>query len=194
VLIVARKDSRSDRYFTSVDLTGKFSTFGIGHTLLMGGDYFNNDASSVFNLFPNTPPSFTSFNIFNPIYLTEPVIRDPRFDGFSNISTSWYGLYFQDQLELPYHLHALAGFRYDNADQENDLHVPSDPSFVGRSKTSDDRVSPRGGLLWRPIPQLSLYGSYSENFGASNVFSSTRDNVLPPETAQQWEVGAKSEL
>lgn len=41
-------------------------------------------------------------------------------------------------------------------------------------------------------PQLSLYGSYTENFGASN----TRcfGIPLPPQTAQQWETGIKTEL
>ncbi len=56
-------------------------------------------------------------------------------------------------------------------------------------------MTPRFGLLWQPIPTLSLYGNYVEGFGASNVFSLTASGTAPPaETAQQWEIGAKTEL
>ncbi len=49
--------------------------------------------------------------------------------------------------------------------------------------------------MWRPISWLSLYGSYVENFGAGNGSLFDRNGTpLPPETAQQWEVGAKTEL
>lgn len=56
-----------------------------------------------------------------------------------------------------------------------------------------DRVSPRGGLVWQPIPELSLYGSYTENFGAANNFWANAQ-PLPPQTAEQWETGIKTEL
>jgi iron complex outermembrane receptor protein len=48
--------------------------------------------------------------------------------------------------------------------------------------------------LWRPIPWLSLYGSYTENFGAANSLYNTDGKYLPPQTAQQWEAGVKTEL
>ena len=48
--------------------------------------------------------------------------------------------------------------------------------------------------MWRPVPEFSLYGSYTENFGASNTFTAGSLVPLPPQTAQQWEVGAKTEL
>lgn len=99
---------------------------------------------------------------------------------------SWYGLYFQDQIELPYDLFALAGFRYDNAVGRNNL--------LDLTTTEDDRVSPRGGLPWRPIHWLSLYGSYTENFGVSNSCFRTDGQIIPPETAQQWETGIKTEF
>jgi iron complex outermembrane receptor protein len=57
----------------------------------------------------------------------------------------------------------------------------------------DDALTPRFGLLWRPRPALSLYGSYTENFGASSGFGAA-GRPLPPETAQQWELGAKTSL
>jgi len=104
-----------------------------------------------------------TFNLFNPVYNTvgfDGVDVSNRIAFGVDNTTSWYGLYAQDQIELPHNVFVLGGFRYDQADQYD--HLTS--SVAG----DDNRVSPRGGLLWRPIPELSLYGSYTENFGAQN--------------------------
>lgn len=47
--------------------------------------------------------------------------------------------------------------------------------------------------MWQTIPELSVYGSYTENFGASNYFDQDM-RPLPPQTAKQWETGIKTEL
>ncbi|MGX2039185.1 TonB-dependent siderophore receptor [Methylocaldum sp. MU1018] len=171
--------SKSDRYYTSLNLTGKFSTWDLNHTVLLGGDYYRMD-----DRVDGHDPEGESFNIFNPVYLTQA----PQFGPTTypvNTTTSWHGVYFQDQIELPYNVFALGGVRYDSADIRDNL---------SKTTTSDNnRVSPRGGLLWRPIPELSLYGSYTENFGASNGLDADGKS-LPPQTAQQWETGIKTEL
>lgn len=43
------------------------------------------------------------------------------------------------------------------------------------------------------MPELSLYGSYVENFGFGNG-RNVDGSRLPPQTAQQWEAGVKTEL
>lgn len=98
------------------------------------------------------------------------------------------GLYLQDQIELPYHFFLLVGFRYDNAEENS-------TSQFGGGKSSDEQISPRGGALRRPIPWLSLYSSYVDNFGAGNSsLFDRKGKPLPPETAQQWELGVKTEF
>ena len=42
-------------------------------------------------------------------------------------------------------------------------------AVAGQTFDNSQRVTPRFGLLWRPIPEVSIYGSYLTNFGASNV-------------------------
>jgi iron complex outermembrane receptor protein len=97
---------------------------------------------------------------------------------------SWYGLYYQDQVELPFNLFALGGVRYDSSQDTDNL---------ASTTSNNHRVNPRGGLLWRPIKELSFYGSYTENFGANNGFDGNGQSLLP-QTAQQWEIGTKTEL
>lgn len=172
-------DTQSDRYYTSLNLTGKIATGPLKHQLLFGFDYFRIDDQL---LNRTCCPPAGNFNIFNPIYLTEAPIFNGT--GRADFSQSWYGLYFQDQIELPYGFHLLGGVRYDNAEGRNNV--------LGRTTPEDDRVNPRGGVLWQPVYWLSLYGNYSENFSASNSLFST--TPLPPQTAQEWEAGIKTEF
>lgn len=168
-------------YFTNVDLTGKFDTWGAKHTLLLGGDYYQQDEMADYADYIGDLP----INVYNPSHLANrPSLADGSAGQYGSL-TEWYGVYLQDQVKLPFNLHALGGLRYDNATTTD--------NFAPFSSYVDDRVSPRGGLLWRPIPQLSVYGSYTENFGATNAFD--QDNKpLRPQTARQWEVGVKTEL
>lgn len=173
----------SERYFTSLDLTGKVSTWALEHTLLFGFDYFRiDDDLPGLNCCQPAP----AFNIFRPVYLPAAPVLDPARSFDISFTQSWYGLYFQDQIELPYKLFALGGFRYDNAVGRNNV--------AELTTAEDDQVSPRGGLLWRPLSWLSLYGSYTENFGASNSLFNLDGKILPPQTAQQWETGLKTEF
>ncbi len=169
-------------YYTSLNLTGHINTYGLDHTLLFGGDYYRHLIDRTQNFI------FSSINIFDPVYLGPIAARGNPAD---NVPTSndeeWFGLYFQDQIKLPYHLHMLAGFRYDSAE--------SSSSFDGRISEipRQDSLTPRGGLVWQPIHELSLYGSYTENFSANNG-AGFDGALLPPESAQQWELGIKTEL
>jgi iron complex outermembrane recepter protein len=113
-----------------------------------------------------------------------PVDPSSAFTIYGNLG--WYGLYFQDQVQLPYHLFVLGGLRYDMAHDRVS-------SKYGEGGSSDHKISPRIGILWRPREWVSVYGSYVENFGATNGGVVDRNNKpLPPQTAQQWEVGVKT--
>ncbi len=174
------RNNKVETYTTNLDLTGKFDTFGVKHTVLMGGDYYNYRSTGL--LIDNF--NFPSIDIFNPTH-GGTTVRDPADDFPIDTKENWFGFYFQDQIELPYNVHVLASFRYDNAEIEN----------VAGLKSKQDKISPRAGVLWRPIPAVSFYGNYVENFGSPNLFASGLDGQpLQAETAQQWEAGIKTEF
>jgi iron complex outermembrane receptor protein len=180
---VALPGGRSDRYYTTANLAGKFETFGAKHNVLIGYDYFHIDDSLRIICCQAAP----AFNVFAPVYLPSKFSLDPTLESKIGYTQSWSGYYFQDQIQLPYDIFLLGGFRYDDASGMNNVtHLVS---------TRDNRVSPRAGVLWRPIQWLSIYGSYTENFGVSNsLYRSATGNMIPAQTARQWEGGVKTEF
>ncbi len=98
-------------YETSLDLTGKLNTWGLEHSVLLGGDYLNwrnVEGEQRFN-FSAVPP----IDLFNPSYsgvsAFKPLLDNPEFAISDNILTEeWYGLYLQDQIKLPYDLQLRA--------------------------------------------------------------------------------------
>jgi iron complex outermembrane receptor protein len=174
-----------DSYYMALNLTGHFSTLGINHTALIGSDYYHSETDSLINLGTESP-----LNIFSPVYDAPKFTPDPANNSHTSARTEWNGIYLQDQIELPYHLHLLAGGRYDNVrlNQGGDL---------GSGKIEMGTVKPRVGLLWRPLSQLSVYGSYTENLGTLGgdaTLVNPDGSRLKPEEAEQWELGIKTEL
>lgn len=181
-------NSRQHYYYTALNLTGIVDTGGVDHELLVGGD-FTGQAGEL---------NATQFE-YRPLDPMRPLHDNRRKrtgvlaerSGFGA-----YGFYVQDQVRLPMDLRLLAGFRYDHVwDRTEAIVDPNDPArrTVTDETVEDEAVTPRLGLLWQPRRDLSVYASYTENFGASSDFNAL-GRPLPPETAQQWEVGVKTSL
>jgi iron complex outermembrane receptor protein len=185
--------TKEQNYFTSIELRGRFDTLFASHTLLVGADgYVANDYVPFdlnFTLVPST-------DLFHPPYPTNLMqfASAPDITGVLGEKQSWYGVYLQDQIKLPFNFHLLAGFRYDSARVSSPGFTTFYPSYSDDSSSgAADALKPRVGLLWQPLPQLSLYGNYVEGFGLSAGVGVNR-KVLPPEEARQWEGGAKISL
>jgi iron complex outermembrane receptor protein len=199
----------TDTVATILDLTGHFKTWELEHTLLFGGDYYQFDTLND-NLFPLTKDGafdIDSISFEHPIHTgPNPGLIPAVRDGFTE-QVDNYGLYLQDQIKLPYNIHVMGGLRYQYVHStvkrpfQEAVGAPFVPNESFPPQT-DDAVTPRVGLLWNPKKWLSLYSNYAENFGANTGAFGFVDNgtktggskPLPPQSAQQWEIGAKTEL
>jgi iron complex outermembrane receptor protein len=167
-------------YSTELNLTGYFQTWRIRHTALLGADYYNEDFNPRFSF-----PSLDPIDIFNPVHGAP---RPSASFTFFTRSTEYYGVYFQDQIDLLDNLHLLGGGRYDRATTESQSGTsPTD-------RIEDEAFSPRVGLVYQPLPWLALYGSYVESFGSENSGLSRTGEAFKPETGTQYEAGLKTEL
>jgi iron complex outermembrane recepter protein len=225
------EDFAETTYTTYLNLNGKFATGAVKHDVLLGADYYENDRrqSGFFGFnaafappdspyyFPNDFSggnfSFTQVNLNHPVYpnLDFNAYENQRINhpnDFSINQTSWYGLYFQDQLAFfDGKLQILGGGRYDWARIASGVSNSVDtsyndagnyngyvPSFsnIALNKQDEEFFSPRVGVLYRPWTWLSVYGNRVEGFGTNNGRSET-GQPLKPETAEQYEAGFKTE-
>ncbi|WP_018267557.1 TonB-dependent siderophore receptor [Methylosinus sp. LW4] len=188
---------------TNQDLVGHFDFFGTKSTVLAGGDYYRN--TNQFGTMLNRYGTQT----VNTIYPTYPGI--PTFTPGIYYKLNIYnrqdtaGLYLQEQIELPYNIHVMAGARYQyifnwNTTNFNINRVLSGqygyltgPAQDSGVPTHQARVTPRFGLLWRPREWVSLYGNYTEGFDVNNALIYP-NQAAPAQNAMSWETGAKFEL
>lgn len=194
------EDFHRDTYNVFLDLNGKFETWGIKHNVLVGGDYYQlkETNSGFFGVNALPVDFFTNVNVFNPVYPSmDPglfdTLRRNSPNDFGVVKNSWFGLYFQDQITLWDKVHILGGGRYDWAKLSQGFSATSFNDIV-RENLNDDKFSPRVGMVYQPWPWLSLYGNYSESFGATNSGRTITGQPLSPKAASQYEGGIKMEF
>ena len=186
----------TDTVATNIDLTGKFKLFGTEHRVLAGFDYFweGFEAQGFFGA-PAPASHRPVVDIFNPVYGQVPSAASQGFNDFSMLEQYWYGTYFQDQITLFDKLHIMGGGRYDWATRSSGAASTSIEAARSReTEVQNEAFSPRVGVVYQPWPWLSLYGNYVESLGGANSAPTASGKPLDAETAQQHEVGFKTEL
>jgi iron complex outermembrane receptor protein len=198
----------SRTFSTNIDIEGKFVALGGKHTFLMGLDYLN----TYYDYYFANGAALYPIDIFSPIHGTVPSFAyfdsqiGSGFKFHSSVLARQKGLYVQDYVTWFDRLHVLAGVRYDVADLtigtsssfENGGGVydaSKDLAIASRLRSPaaiDTGWSPRAGVVYDVLPQVSVYGSYSRSFGQNNGFTADRQ-PLGAQRGLQWEVGLKAE-
>jgi catecholate siderophore receptor len=189
-------NNRNDRdnLISQTDLTWRATTGSVSHTLLAGLElgrqlshnlrntgYFDNVATTVSA--PLDDPT-----ISHPI-----TFRPSETDANNRVLARSAGVYLQDQITLTPYLQLIAGARLERFDL--DFHNNRDGEDLERV---DDLLSPRAGVIVKPVEPLSLYGSYSVSYlpSSGDQFSSltATTETLEPEKFENYELGAKFDL
>lgn len=171
----------------NLDLDGKFELFGARHNVLIGVDTFR--AETLADQFFGAGPTI---NIFNPTYGLVNFDAIARNSNFYR-KEDWSGVYLQDQVTLFDKLHVLVGGRYDSVKTGAvSSPISMEAAIAARIERSDDEFSPRFGVLYQLRDWLSVYGSYTESFGANNGVS-VSGQAFDPQRGKQYEVGFKTE-
>jgi iron complex outermembrane receptor protein len=153
-------DDLFENYSVQTNVVGKFDTGSIKHQLLFGVDY---DRATVVGQQTRLPdePVFP-IDIFT--LEADPISRPDRDDltlaiRDENVKVDLVGIYLQDQIAFTNNLKLTLGGRLDIYDQKS-LDLTTETSF----SQSENRFSPRIGLVDQPIRPISLYASYAESF------------------------------
>lgn len=180
-----------DNLFNQTEVTTGLVTGAVSHVLLAGAEvgrqrthnfrrtgYFN-DAGTSFAV-PTSAPT-----VEVPV-----TFRQSASDADNGTEADVLGAYVQDQVTLSSKVQALAGVRVER------FAVRFHDSRTGqRLDRTDGMVSPRLGLVVKPLEPLSLYASYSLSFlpSSGEQFSAltATTSTLAPERFTNYEAGAK---
>ena len=184
-----------ENFFNQTDLTFSAQTGSVGHEFLLGMELGEQttDNRRMTGLFNGTDSSLL-VPASDPT-VSVPVTFAPDADDNDNHGRATVAaLYVQDQLQLSPNWLAVLGLRYDSFDMDfTDRRVGGT-----RTETSDDLLSPRGGMIYKPVDNLSLYASYSMTYvprAGSQLSSLNPTNAaFDPEEFENIEVGAKWDL
>jgi len=176
--------------FNQTDLTTKFATGGLQHTLLAGIELGHQDSDNKRQSasFAANPMVVSASNPFAVATGFSPTATDAS----NNVTSKTFAAYLQDQIALNDQWKVLAGLRYDK------FEVDFDDKRIANADASstDEEVSPRFGLIWTPTATQTYYASYSYAFLPSGEQLSLAVNTadLDPEKAINYEVGARWDL
>jgi catecholate siderophore receptor len=137
-------------------------------------------------------------------------LDDPGYDGsvdFRNNLTSdadnhgtarVAAVYVQDQVELSDHWQAIVGLRYDRFQVDFTSHTDLINGRTGEFEVTDDLLSPRAGLVFKPIESASIYANYSLAYvprsGDQMSSLNATNAAFEPEKFTNLELGAKWDI
>jgi catecholate siderophore receptor len=177
--------------FNQTDLTGSLLTGPVRHVLLAGAEFGRQLTENFRNTgyFSGTATSMV-VPISNPAVPMPITFRQSAADADNHVRTIVSAAYVQDQAELTRFVQVVGGVRADSFDVR--LHNNRDASDT---KRTDVLVSPRAGVIVKPIAPLSIYSSYTVSYlpSAGDQFSSLTaiTEQLKPERFTNYEAGVK---
>ena len=183
--------TRRRNIFHQTDVSYLHSTGAVRHTLLWGFElgrqrsnnfrntgYFNDGATSI------------SVPYGDPVIAAAANFRQSATDADNRVRTNIAATYVQDQIELSRFVQVVAGVRFDRFD----LNYHNNRTNENLLRL-DRLVSPRAGLIFKPIAPLSIYSSYSVSWlpSSGDQFSSltTITQQVKPEKFTNYEAGIK---
>jgi iron complex outermembrane recepter protein len=170
--------SQINTYILATDIIGKFTTGSIEHQLLFGFELSRYDTGQ-----RSVLRTAGTLDLFNPVY--SPTFGDIFARFFERTVTDGLGIYVQDQIKLAENLKLLLGGRYNGFEENYFTDI--------KTSQSGNAFSPRIGIVYQPIPPISLYASYSRSFNP--VIGTALDgSQFQPERGTQYEVGIKADL
>jgi catecholate siderophore receptor len=160
-----RRDAITDYLAHQSDVTLRFDTGPVGHTVVAGYDLSNENVLNRQRAFTECAVLPCSGSVSNPLldlYHPDPTIPWPsgsEVTGRIDIGVQARAVYVLDTLKFSPQWEALLGLRYDHYDVDLDQTGATNTS---RASTSEF-VNWHAGVTYKPAPYGSIYVSYSSS-------------------------------
>jgi catecholate siderophore receptor len=165
------------------DTTMRFTTGPLDHALVTGFEVGKETSSPDRYTYSNVPSTSLLFPVQTPF--TAP----SKFTSASRTTLNSVALTAMDTISLGEHWQVLGGVRWDNFNTTFNQEISPTSHF----ERTDSVVSWRTGLVYKPVPNGSLYFTWGTSFNPSaetlTLATSTAD--LAPEENETYEVGTK---
>lgn len=188
-----------ENFITQGNLLWTGETGSIGHTLLLGYEIGQQQSANARQdiLFADSNDDQITIPLTDPI--AQPAFSFPASTRNRVSDLKFVSLYLQDQISIGDHFEIVGGVRFDSFDIDvNDIQ-----NNVRLSRT-DDKFSPRLGLIYKPQENVSIYTSYSKSFlpRSGDQFLTLTPTVgdtlgtvdLEPESFENYEIGVKWDI
>lgn len=179
-------DTRSNEEAQAA-INGQFDTGFLKHDLTFG--------TTAFRRLVDRRESVNEYigegNIYQPSPVLDPY-NGPLGHTYRRLDSRQYGLFASDRISFNEQWQTLLGGRQVRLDEETYNQAGDTTRHTQRSV-----FLPQVALIYKPRPDTSLYASYSKGLslgGEAAWFSSNADEVLPPTTSRQLEVGIKRDF
>ncbi|UTH32503.1 TonB-dependent receptor [Ectopseudomonas hydrolytica] len=195
------RDVTTEMWINQTNLRASFDTSGLAHELVTGVEVSreNLDLKTYNHGLGNAVYPGSGFDLSNP---------PGRWNGPINKTTTGYtenqldnrALYVFDSIALSPQWDLNLGLRYDWFDAESESFSASHVR-TGRFTSTDEELSSRAGLVYKPAENGRIYVAWGTSFNpsAENVASNggglnAATQSLNPEKNETWELGTKWEL
>lgn len=175
------------------NLVGEFTTGSIGHTILLGAEYGHQSTENdrFDNVFASNNDDQLFINFTDPLIIPAFSFSSPARDRASDVKT--FSFYAQDQIDLTEHIKIIVGARFDSFDID-----VTDSAANAEFERKDEEITPRLGLIYKPMENVSIYGSYSETFlprsGDQFLTLNLDTESTKPQFFKNKEIGAKWDI
>ncbi|MDL1867046.1 TonB-dependent siderophore receptor [Betaproteobacteria bacterium PRO4] len=186
--------TRRENIFNQTDLLFRLDTWGISHEFMTGVEYGRQVTDNLRNTgFFNNGPTSLNVSVLNPVSFTPLTYRHQAADADNHSVVEAVAVYAQDQITIIPQVKAVLGIRYDNFDT-----TVRNNNTGQKIHSNDGLISPRVGLIYKPIEPVSIYGNYSLAYvprAGDQLTSLTLSNeTLRPEKFRNLEFGAKWDI
>lgn len=199
--------TQRDNFISQTDFNYFLETGPFSHTLLFGAEFgrqVTDNARETGCFVAVTPGCFSVLPGATTISITAPVgsptlrntplvFAESATDADNSGTATFAAVYLQDQVRLNDWAQLVLGLRWDN------FQVSFRNNRTGATvRTDDDFLSPRLGLIVRPVEAVSIYASYTKAFvprAGEQLASLTATNqAFEPEAFDNYEVGARWDI
>lgn len=182
--------TKRKNFIAQSNLVWDVKTGSLDHKILLGLEYGDQESSN--KRFNRVFTPSNTFSLTNPVF---PAVTFTTLSRETRSDVTFFSAYVQDQISIGDHLDIVGGLRYDRFKIRGTDFIPNPDRTFGRT---DDKVSPRIGLIVKPRENASIYASYSQSFlprsGDQFLTLSTTQENLAPEKFTNYEIGAKWDI